>query len=70
MSFIARYVCTYEEFVLVTVAPQFDRMTVTGQDTDNKKIMYKYTKWTIYKIDNSVCTGMLGANLKCNKYVC
>ncbi len=25
---------------------------------------------TIYKIDNSVCTGMLGANLKCNKYVC
>ncbi len=25
---------------------------------------------TIYKIDNLVCTGMLGANLKCNKYVC
>ncbi len=25
---------------------------------------------TVYKIDNLVCTGMLGANLKCNKYVC
>ncbi len=23
----------------------------------------------IYKIDNSVCTGMLSANLRCNKYV-
>ncbi len=25
---------------------------------------------TIYKIDSLVCTGMLGANLKFNKYVC
>ncbi len=39
ISFIARY----EEFVLVTEAPQCNRMSVTGQDTDNKKIMYKYT---------------------------
>ncbi len=65
MSFLARYVCTYEEFVLVTVAPQCDRMTATGQDTDNKK-----NNVQIYKMDNSVCTGMLDANLKCNKYVC
>ncbi len=35
MSFIARYVYTYKEFVLVTEAPQCDRMTETGQDTDN-----------------------------------
>ncbi len=35
MSFIARYVCTHKEFVLMTVAPQCDRMTATGQDTDN-----------------------------------
>ncbi len=35
ISFIARYVCTYEEFVLVIEAPQCDRMTVTRQDTDN-----------------------------------
>ncbi len=77
MSFIARFVCTYEEFVLVTVAPQCDRMTATGQDTDNKKNngqIYKMDNMqnstnTIYKIDNSVCTGMLGVNLKCNKYV-
>ncbi len=27
------------------------------------------TIYKIDKIDNSVCTGMLGANLKCNKYV-
>ncbi len=33
MSFIARYVYTYEEFVIVTEAPQCNRMT--GQDTDN-----------------------------------
>ncbi len=51
ISFIARFFCTYEEFVLVIVAPQCDRMTATEQDTDNnKKIMYKYTKWTICKI--------------------
>ncbi len=37
MSFIARYVYTYEEFVIVTEAPQCNRMTATGQDTDNKK---------------------------------
>ncbi len=44
MSFIARYVYTYEEFVIVTEAPQSNRMTATGQDTDNKRIIYKYTK--------------------------
>ncbi len=77
ISFIARYVCTYEEFVLVRVASQCDRMTATGQDTDNKKNngqIYKMDNMqnstnTIYKIDNSVCTVMLGVNLKCNKYV-
>ncbi len=37
MSFIARYVYTYEEFVFMTEAPQCNRMTVTGQNTDNKK---------------------------------
>ncbi len=36
MSVIARYVYTYEEFVIVTEAPQCNRMTATGQDTDNK----------------------------------
>ncbi len=42
ISFIARYVCTYEEFVLVTEASQCNRRTATGQNTDNKKIiMYK-----------------------------
>ncbi len=67
MSFIARYVCTYEEFVLVTVAPQCNRMTATGQDTDNKK-----NNVQIYKMDNiqNRQFSMLGANLKCSKYVC
>ncbi len=62
----------------MTVAPPCDRMTATGQDTDNTKNnvkIYKmdnmqYSTNTIYKIDNSVCTCMLGANLKFNKYVC
>ncbi len=47
MSFIARYVYTYEEFVLVTEAPQCNRMIATRQDTDNKK-----NNIQIYKIDN------------------
>ncbi len=62
----------------MTVAPQCDKMTATGQDTDNKKTIVQIYEMdnmqnstnTIYKIDNSVCTGMLSANLKCNKYVC
>ncbi len=37
MSFIARYVYTYEEFVIVTEVSKCDRMTATGQDTDNKE---------------------------------
>ncbi len=43
MSFIGQvlYVYTYEEFVIVTEAAQSNRMTVTGQDTDNKIIIYK-----------------------------
>ncbi len=36
ISFNARYVCIYEELVLVAEAPQRDRMTATGQDTDGK----------------------------------
>ncbi len=62
MSFIARYVYTQEEFVIVTEAPQCNKMTATGQVTDNKNNK-KYTignvqksKNTIYNIDNYVCT--------------
>ncbi len=73
MSFIAKYVCTCKEFVLVTEAPQCDRMTMTRRII--KTIIYKIDNVqnstnTIYKIDSLVCTGMLGANLKFNKYVC
>ncbi len=42
-ALLARYVYTYKEFVIVTEAPQCNRMTATGQDTDNKIIIYKYT---------------------------
>ena len=42
MSFIARYVYTYEEFVFVTEAPQCNRMT--EQKTHNKRIK-KYKKY-------------------------
>ena len=38
MSFIARYVYTYEEFVFVTEAPQYNRMTATEHKTHNKRI--------------------------------
>ncbi len=50
ISFIARYVYTYEEFVVVTEAPQCNRMTATRQDTDNKE--NKKNNIHIYKIDN------------------
>ncbi len=36
LALLAWYVYTYEEFVIVTEAPQCNRMTATGQDTDNK----------------------------------
>ncbi len=52
-----RYVYTYEEFVIVTEAPQCNRMTAAGQDTDNKRTIYKYvqnSKNTIYNTDNYV----------------
>ncbi len=73
MSFIARHVYTYKEFVLVTEAPQCNRMTAPRQDTDNKKNyiqIYKIDNMqnsnnTIYKGDNLVCTSMLGVHLKC-----
>ncbi len=42
-ALLARYVYTYEEFVIVIEAPQCNRMTTTGQDTDNKRTIYKYT---------------------------
>ncbi len=40
-ALLTRYVYTYEEFVIVTEAPQCNRMTATGQDTDNKITIYK-----------------------------
>ncbi len=43
LALLARYVYTYKEFVKVAEAPQCNRMTVTGQDTDNKITIYKYT---------------------------
>ncbi len=39
-ALLARYIYTYEEFVIVTEAPQCNRMTATGQDT-NKRTIYK-----------------------------
>ncbi len=47
MSFIARYVYTYKEFVIVTDAAQCKRKTATGQDTANTNINIQ-----IYKIGN------------------
>jgi len=35
------YVYIYKEFVIVTEAPQCNKMTATGQDTDDKIIIYK-----------------------------
>ncbi len=64
MSFIAQ-VCL---FVIVTEAPQCNRMTATGQDTDNKRAIYyignaQNGKNTIYNTDNYVW-GLTCANLK------
>ncbi len=40
-ALLARYVYTYNEIVIVTEAPQCNRMTATGQDIDNKITTYK-----------------------------
>ncbi len=50
-ALLARYVYTYEEFVIVTEAPQCNRMTATGQDTDNKR--EQYTNIQIGNVQNS-----------------
>ncbi len=66
MSFIARYVYTDGEFVLVTEAPQCDRMTVTGHRRQKNNMQIgnvQNSKNTIYNTDN-VCTGLVCANLK------
>ncbi len=34
----------YEEFVIVTEAPQSNKMTATGQDTDNKNNVQIYNR--------------------------
>ncbi len=44
LALLAKYVCTYKEFVIVTEAPQFNRMTAIGQYTDNNRTIYKYKK--------------------------
>ncbi len=41
LALLARYVYTYEEFAIVTEAPQYNRITATGQDTYYKIIIYK-----------------------------
>ncbi len=48
-------------------------LTKTIDKTQIIKIIYKLDivkncTNTIYNLDNLVCTGMLGANLKCNNY--
>ncbi len=75
-ALLARYVYTYEEFAIVTEAPQCNRMTVTRQDTDNKRIIYKYTIEAMYKmaktqyIIQTIMCEVWRANLKWkNKYV-
>ncbi len=63
MSFIARYVYTDGEFVLVT-APQCDRMTGHRRQKNNMQIgNVQNSKNTIYNTDN-VCTGLVCAHLK------
>ncbi len=76
MSF--EYVYTYKEFVIVTEAPQYNRMTATGQDTDNKKNTniqisnVQNSKNTIYNIDNYVQYVQVWyvQIWNVNKYVC
>ncbi len=61
MSFIARYVCTYEEFDRIsTVRQNGSDKTVTKDNTNNNIQIYKMGNVqngtnTIYKIDNLVC---------------
>ncbi len=54
---MARYVYTYMEFVIVTEAPQCNRMTVTGYRQQKNNIQIgnvQNGKNTIYNTDNYV----------------
>ncbi len=72
---LARYVYAYKEFVIVTEAPQCNRMTATGQNTDNKKnniqiykkAMYKIAK-TQYSIQTIMCVQVWHVQI-CKEYI-
>ncbi len=46
-ALLARYVYAYKESVIATEAPQCNRMTATGQDTVNKRTIYKYANGNV-----------------------
>ncbi len=46
INFIASYVYTYDEFVIVTEASQCNRKTATGQDRDNTKNNIQNSQYT------------------------
>ncbi len=67
---MASYVYTYKEFVIVTEAPQCNKMTATGPDTDNKNnnnniiknnnknnVKICNIRYIKNYIENDVCTG-------------
>ncbi len=70
MSFIGQVCLHIRGICYSDKAPQCDRMTATGQDTDNKRTIYKYTNRqcniqignvitkTLCNTDNHVCTGL------------
>ncbi len=65
MSFIGQVCLHIRGICYSDKAPQCNRMTATGQDTDNKRTIYKYTNRqctkiakTLFNTDNHVCIGL------------
>ncbi len=53
MSFIGQVCLHIRGICYSDKAPQCNRMTATGQDTDNKRTIYKYTNIQIGNVQNS-----------------
>ncbi len=49
---------THEEFVIETEAPQCNRMTATGQGTDDEIIIYKWAMFKMAKTEYTLQTIM------------
>ncbi len=62
MSFIGQVCLHIRGICYSDKAPQCNRMTATGQDTDNKRTIYKYTNRQCIKYATDIYTSSVARN--------